>query len=184
METGYEALLSCKLNTLCFGCSAGDMVALRWRRETEKSKCACLSARWVRRRCFIFFPFEVSMSIPKGGYNLIDIIEHKHFDMFGSEVYQCPKTVISKEYSTEWKLGMKPYYPVNDEHNNNLYRKYKALADEYAARLCAADASLQQDKINDSQPPVIFGGHLAEYKYYDMAPVVDKVLRMFDLKHI
>ena len=112
------------------------------------------------------------------------IIEHKHFDMFGNEVYQCPKTVISKEYSTEWKPGMEPYYPVNDEHNNNLYLKYKALADEYTARLCAADDSLQHDDVNENQPPVIFGGRLAEYKYYDMAPVVDKVLRMFDLKHV
>ena len=108
------------------------------------------------------------------------IIEHKHFDMFGNEVYQCPKTVISKEYSTEWKPGMEPYYPVNDEHNNNLYQKYKALADEYNAKLCAANDSRQQDKINDDQPPVIFGGRLAEYKYYDMAPIVDKVLSMFD----
>ncbi len=112
------------------------------------------------------------------------IIEHKHFDMFGNEVYQCPKTVISKEYSTEWKPGMEPYYPVNDEHNNNLYLKYKALADEYTARLCSADDSLQHDDVNENQPPVIFGGRLAEYKYYDMAPVVDKVLRMFDLKHV
>lgn len=108
------------------------------------------------------------------------IIEHKHFDMFGNEVYQCPKTVISKEYSTEWKPGMEPYYPVNDEQNNNLYQKYKALADEYNAKLCAANDSRQQENVNDYQPPVIFGGRLAEYKYYDMAPIVDKVLRMFD----
>lgn len=108
------------------------------------------------------------------------IIEHKHFDMFGNEVYQCPKTVISKEYSTEWKPGMEPYYPVNDEHNNNLYQKYKALADEYNAKLCAANDSRQQENFNDHQPPVIFGGRLAEYKYYDMAPIVDKVLNMFD----
>lgn len=108
------------------------------------------------------------------------IIEHKHFDMFGNEVYQCPKTVISKEYSTEWKPGMEPYYPVNDEHNNKLYQKYKALADEYNAKLCAANDSRQQENVNDYQPPVIFGGRLAEYKYYDMAPIVDKVLRMFD----
>ena len=57
------------------------------------------------------------------------VIEHKHFEMFGSEVYDCPKTVISKEYSTEWKDGMEPYYPVNDKVNSELYAQYKALAD-------------------------------------------------------
>lgn len=87
------------------------------------------------------------------------IIEHKHFEMFGAEVYQCPRTVISKEYSTEWKEGMEPYYPVNDEKNNALYEKYKELAD-------------QENK-------VIFGGRLAEYKYYDMHVIVKKVLDMF-----
>lgn len=87
------------------------------------------------------------------------IIEHKHFEMFGTEVYQCPRTVISKEYSTEWKEGMEPYYPVNDEKNNSLYEKYKELAD-------------QENK-------VIFGGRLAEYKYYDMHVIVKKVLDMF-----
>lgn len=87
------------------------------------------------------------------------IIEHKHFEMFGMEVNQCPRTVISKEYSTEWKEGMEPYYPVNDEKNNALYGKYKELADQE----------------ND----VIFGGRLAEYKYYDMHVIVKKVLDMF-----
>lgn len=86
------------------------------------------------------------------------IIEHKHFEMFGAEVDECPKTVISKEYSTEWKDGMEPYYPVNDERNNALYAKYKELA--------------------DSEKRVIFGGRLAEYKYYDMAPIVEKVLKL------
>lgn len=80
------------------------------------------------------------------------IIEHKHFEMFGAEVYQCPRTVISKEYSTEWKEGMEPYYPVNDDKNNALYAKYKELADQ--------------------EKNVIFGGRLAEYKYYDMAPII------------
>lgn len=84
------------------------------------------------------------------------VIEHKHFEMFGQEVYDCPKTVVSKEYSTEWKEGMEPYYPVNDEKNGNLYAQYKALADQ--------------------EQHVIFGGRLAEYKYYDMAPIVEKVL--------
>ena len=83
------------------------------------------------------------------------VIEHKHFEMFGQEVYECPKTVISKEYSTEWKDGMEPYYPVNDKLNSELYAQYKALADK-------------EDK-------VIFGGRLAEYKYYDMAPTVESV---------
>lgn len=83
------------------------------------------------------------------------IIEHKHFEMFGQEVYDCPKTVISKEYSTEWHDGMEPYYPVNDATNTALYAKYKAFA--------------------DGEANVIFGGRLAEYKYYDMAPVIEKV---------
>ncbi len=87
------------------------------------------------------------------------IIEHKHFEMFGDDVYRCPKTVISREYSTEWQGGMEPYYPVNNERNNSLYAKYKALAD------------MERD--------VIFGGRLAEYKYYDMAPIVEKVINMW-----
>ena len=87
------------------------------------------------------------------------IIEHKHFEMFGQEVYNCPKTVISKEYSMEWKDGMEPYYPVNDEANTTLYAKYKALAYK--------------------EKDVIFGGRLAEYKYYDMAPIIEKVIRLF-----
>ena len=86
------------------------------------------------------------------------VIEHKHFEMFGAEVYDCPKTVISKEYSTEWKDGMEPYYPVNDKENTELTAQYKALAEQ------------EQD--------VIFGGRLAEYKYYDMAPIIEKVLGM------
>lgn len=86
------------------------------------------------------------------------IIEHKHFEMFGTEVEECPKTVISKEYSTEWKDGMEPYYPVNDEKNNTLYNQYKELADK--------------------EQNVIFGGRLAEYKYYDMAPIIEKVLNI------
>ncbi|MGO5525213.1 UDP-galactopyranose mutase [Phocaeicola plebeius] len=87
------------------------------------------------------------------------IIEHKHFEMFGTEVDKCLKTIISKEYSTEWKDGMEPYYPVNDEKNNVLYTKYKELADK--------------------EENVIFGGRLAEYKYYDMAPIIEKVLTIY-----
>ena len=87
------------------------------------------------------------------------VIEHKHFEMFGAEVYNYPKTVISKEYSTEWKDGMEPYYPVNDKENSELYTQYKNLADQ--------------------EKEVIFGGRLAEYKYYDMAPIIEKALAMF-----
>lgn len=86
------------------------------------------------------------------------IIEHKHFESFGQAVYDNPHTVISKEYSTEWEEGMEPFYPINDEKNNTLFLKYKALA--------------------DMEPNVIFGGRLAEYKYYDMAPIIEKVLQM------
>lgn len=86
------------------------------------------------------------------------VIEHKHFEMFGQEVYGTPKTVISKEYSTEWKDGMEPYYPVNDARNSALYAQYKALADQ--------------------EKHVVFGGRLAEYKYYDMAPIIEKVLEL------
>ena len=88
------------------------------------------------------------------------IIEHKHFEKFGQEVYESNKTVISKEYSTEWKPGMEPYYPVNDERNTKLYQEYKKLADK--------------------ETNVIFGGRLAEYKYYDMAPIIDQVMKLFE----
>lgn len=87
------------------------------------------------------------------------VIEHKHFEMFGTDIEKCPRTVISKEYSTEWKEGMEPYYPVNDEKNTTLYLKYKELADK--------------------EENVIFGGRLAEYKYYDMAPIIERVLQIF-----
>ena len=88
------------------------------------------------------------------------IIEHKHFEMFGNAVNACPKTVISKEYSTEWKEGMEPYYPMNDERNMLLAEKYRQLA--------------------ETEKNVIFGGRLAEYKYYDMGPVVEKVFRIIN----
>ncbi len=84
------------------------------------------------------------------------IIEHKHFEMFGNEVYQIPMTVISREYSTEWTPGKEPYYPVNDGKNTALYERYKALADK--------------------EERVIFGGRLAEYKYYDMDKVIERAL--------
>lgn len=86
------------------------------------------------------------------------VIEHKHFEMFGQEVYDSPNTVVSEEYSTEYKDGMEPYYPVNDVRNNELAEKYR---------------SLSEDEKN-----VIFGGRLGQYKYYDMAPVIEQVLNM------
>lgn len=82
------------------------------------------------------------------------IIEHKHFESFGEEVYKNPKTVISREYSTEWQKGMEPFYPVNDERNQKLFGQYKTLAER--------------------EENVIFGGRLAEYKYYDMAPTMER----------
>ena len=80
------------------------------------------------------------------------IIEHKHFE-FGIQ----PKTIISREYSAEWKVGDEPYYPVNDSRNNELYDKYRILTKE-------------EDK-------VIFGGRLGEYKYYDMDKVIESALK-------
>ncbi len=91
------------------------------------------------------------------------IIEHKHFEQFGATVYEHPRTVISREYSTEWQEGMEPYYPVNDERNQALYAQYAALA----AR----------------ETKVTFGGRLAEYKYYDMAPIIERVLNLWTSHH-
>lgn len=88
------------------------------------------------------------------------IIEHKHFESFGDEVYKNPWTVISKEYSTEWKDGMEPFYPVNDKKNQEIYEKYK--------------------KLTEKESNLIFGGRLAEYKYYDMAPIISKILNKFN----
>lgn len=84
------------------------------------------------------------------------VIEHKHFEMFGQDVYNCLKTVVSEEFSTEYKDGMEPYYPVNDERNNELAEKYRELAEQ--------------------EIDVIFGGRLGQYRYYDMAPVIEQVL--------
>ena len=87
------------------------------------------------------------------------IIEHKWFE-FGKddEGHDLPKTVISREYSSEWKPGDEPYYPVNDEKNGALYQKYKELAEK--------------------EKNVIFGGRLGEYKYYDMDAVIASALEM------
>jgi UDP-galactopyranose mutase len=82
------------------------------------------------------------------------IIEHKHFE-FGTQ----PETVISKEYSSEWKKGSKPFYPVNDKKNNALYRQYKDLAER--------------------ETSVIFGGRLAEYKYYDMDEIIENIINFY-----
>lgn len=88
------------------------------------------------------------------------VIEHKHFETFGAAVYDNPHTVISREYSTEWQPGMEPFYPVNDAANQALYEKYRELA-------------MREEK-------VIFGGRLAEYKYYDMAPIIAAVMALFN----
>ena len=87
------------------------------------------------------------------------IIEHKHFEKFGSAVYDNPQTVISREYSMEWLPGMEPYYPVNDERNTVLLREYQTLA----AR----------------EENVVFAGRLAEYKYYDMAPTIERAMLLW-----
>ena len=89
------------------------------------------------------------------------IIEHKLFEMFGQAVYDCPKTVVSEEYSTEYKAGMEPYYPVNDDRNNSLAEEYR--------------------KLGANEKDVIFGGRLGQYKYYDMAPVIEQVLGIKDI---
>jgi UDP-galactopyranose mutase len=88
------------------------------------------------------------------------IIEHKHFESFGDAVYSNPKTVISREYPSEWNDSKEPFYPINNEKNQAIYAKYKELADK--------------------EKNVIFGGRLAEYKYYDMAPVIAKVFKLFN----
>ncbi len=83
------------------------------------------------------------------------IIEHKHFE-FGTQ----PKTMITKEYSTNWQEGMEPYYPINDAKNQELYQKYEKLAKK--------------------EGNVIFGGRLAEYKYYDMDKVIESAFKLIE----
>ena len=92
------------------------------------------------------------------------IIEHKHFESFGAAVLENPHTVISREYSTEWEPGMEPFYTINDNRNAQLYARYKALADR--------------------EEHVIFGGRLAEYKYYDMAPVIERAMREYSSNNV
>jgi UDP-galactopyranose mutase len=79
------------------------------------------------------------------------IIEHKHFN-FGKQ----PKTIVTKEYPSDWEIGMEPYYPINDQRNAELYEKYSALAQE--------------------EKNVIFGGRLGMYKYFDMDKVIEAAL--------
>lgn len=105
------------------------------------------------------FQGNAVMNFPSKDVPYTRIIEHKHFEMFGDEVYDNPRTVISKEFSTEWREGKEPFYPVNDERNAALYARYKELA--------------------DAEPDVVFGGRLAEYRYYDMAPVIRKALDLW-----
>ena len=87
------------------------------------------------------------------------IIEHKWFE-FGKDAFRedIPKTIISKEYSSEWKPSDEPYCPVNDELNSKLFQKYKELADK--------------------EENIIFGGRLGEYKYYDMDAVIASALEV------
>ena len=89
------------------------------------------------------------------------VIEHKHFEMFGDDVYTNPKTVITREFPVEYELGKsEPYYPINDKRNMQLYAKYRKLA--------------MQEK------HVIFGGRLAEYKYYNMDQVIGRALETWE----
>ena len=84
------------------------------------------------------------------------VIEHKHFETFGKDIYNSSMTVISEEYSSEYRDGMEPYYPVNDVTNNKLAEAYRELA-------------LKEKN-------VIFGGRLGQYRYFDMAPIIEQVL--------
>ena len=95
-------------------------------------------------------------------YPFTRIIEHKHFEMFGSAIYDNSHTVISREFSIEWSGGLEPYYPINDERNVALYKQYHNLAVQ--------------------EPNTIFGGRLAEYRYYDMAPIIAQALSLFSKK--
>ena len=87
------------------------------------------------------------------------VIEHKHFESTGDSVYANPRTVVSEEYPTEFTPGMEPYYPVNDERNEALANDYRKLAGD--------------------EKDVIFGGRLADYRYYDMAPVIRAAMEAF-----
>ncbi|MBR3647673.1 MAG: UDP-galactopyranose mutase [Paludibacteraceae bacterium] len=86
------------------------------------------------------------------------VIEHKHFNAFGDDIYSNPKTVVSREYSVEWKAGMEQFYPLNNQRNNELYARYAELA--------------------KAEGNVLFGGRLAEYTYYDMDKVIEKAIQL------
>ena len=86
------------------------------------------------------------------------VIEHKHFEMFGNDVYQNGHSVLTTEYPCEFKEGMEPYYPINDKKNTELFNKYRELAEK--------------------EEDVIFAGRLAEYKYYDMGPTVERAFEI------
>lgn len=89
------------------------------------------------------------------------IIEHKHFEKLGNDVYDNKKTVISKEYSQEWNKDIEPYYPINNQKNIELYMKYKNLA--------------------ENEQNVYFGGRLAEYKYYDIDKTIESAFNLYDI---
>ena len=89
------------------------------------------------------------------------VIEHKHFEPYNKEVQELNETVVSYEYSEEWNKDKEPYYPINDEKNNNIYKKYKELADQ--------------------EKNVIFGGRLAQYKYFDMKDIIEDVFKHFKI---
>jgi len=97
---------------------------------------------------------------PDISVNYTRVIEHKHFEPYNSEIQQLNKTVISKEYSEEWDETKEGYYPVNDEKNNNLYQKYKELAEK--------------------EKNVYFGGRLGLYKYYDMDDTIEAALNFIE----
>lgn len=131
--------------------------------EYFEYKLGCLEYRSVRFETEVLdidnFQGNVAVNYTDAETPWTRIIEHKWFE-FGKddEGNDIPKTVISREYSSEWNLGDEPYYPVNDERNGNLYKKYKRFADE--------------------ETKVIFGGRLGEYKYYDMDAVIASALAM------
>ena len=91
------------------------------------------------------------------------VIEHKHFEPYNKEVQELNETVVSYEYSEEWNKDKEPYYPINDEKNNNIYKKYKELADQ--------------------EKNVIFGGRLAQYKYFDMKDIIEDVFKHFNMSN-
>ncbi len=119
------------------------------------------------------------------------VIEHKHFEMFGQQVYDCPKTVISEEYPAEFntsptgggRVGAEPYYPVNDDKNNALVAQYRALAHQqgilFPEDLNGCLTGETNGRGLEGRGEALFGGRLAEYKYYDMAPIIEQVMKLW-----